>query len=123
MRLGEHINLKWNDVDIRSVTVTVYGKKREQSSIPLTEKLVKELAQYQVLCKQNFGELSEFVFVSDRKNGQLQVDSIKSIFKRLKEAMAFKDVRVSCHTFRHTFAHRMLINGFDVFTLQKNVST
>ncbi len=119
VRLGELINLKWNDVDFKSGTVTVYGKKREQSSIPLADKLVKELAEYQTFCRQQFDELSEYVFVSERKNEQLQVESIKSIFRRLKEAMGFKDVRLSCHTFRHTFAHRILMNGCDVFTLQK----
>ncbi|GGA11941.1 tyrosine recombinase XerC [Paenibacillus marchantiophytorum] len=119
VRLGELINLKWNDVDFKSGTITVYGKKREQSSIPLADKLIRELAEYQVFCKQHFKELSEYVFVSDRKNGKLAVDAVKSIFMRLKKAMAFKDVRLSCHTFRHTFAHRMLMNGCDIFTLQK----
>jgi integrase/recombinase XerD len=111
VRLGELINLKWNDVDFKSGIVTVYGKKREQSSIPLADKLVKELAEYQVFCRQHFKELSDF--------GQLAVDAVKSIFMRLKNAMGFTDVRLSCHTFRHTFAHRMLMNGCDIFTLQK----
>lgn len=119
VRLGELINLKWNDIDFRSGTVTVYGKKREQSSIPLTDKLIKELAEFQVFCRQHFKDLSEYVFTSDRKNGKLAIDGVKSIFKRLNEVMNFKDVRLSCHTFRHTFAHRMLMNGCDVFTLQK----
>ncbi|QOS80171.1 tyrosine-type recombinase/integrase [Paenibacillus sp. JNUCC31] len=119
VRLGELINLKWNDIDFKSGTVTVYGKKREQSSIPLTDKLIKELSEYQVFCRQTFKTLSEYVFTSDRKNEQLKVESVKSLFRRLKAAMNFKDVRLSCHTFRHTFAHRMLMNGCDVFTLQK----
>lgn len=119
VRLGELINLKWNDIDLRNGTVTVWGKKREQSSIPITDKMIKELAEYKVFCQQHFAELSIYVFTSDRKNGQLRVDAVKSIFKRLKEVMDFKDVRLSAHTFRHTFAHRMLMAGCDIFTLQK----
>ncbi|WP_410515085.1 tyrosine-type recombinase/integrase [Paenibacillus sp. BR2-3] len=120
VRLGELINMKWNDIDFKSGTITVYGKKREQSSIPLTDKLVKELAEFQVFCRQHFNSLSEYVFTSDRKNGKLSTDAVKSIFKRLKEAMNFKDeIRLSAHTFRHTFAMKMLMNGCDIFTLQK----
>jgi len=119
MRLGEMINLTWKDVDLTNGVVTVFGKKREKSSIPLTDKLAKELVDYHAFCKGHFGTLSEFVFVSDRKNGKLSIDAAKSIFRRMKLALDFKDVRLSAHTFRHTFAHRMLMNGCDVFTLQK----
>lgn len=119
MRLGEMINLQWSDIDFKSGTVTVWGKKREQSSIPMTEKLIKELSEYQVFCRQHFNELSQFVFTTDKHNKQMSVDGAKTIFRRLKKVMGFKDVRLSAHTFRHTFAHKMLMNGCDIFTLQK----
>lgn len=119
VRLGELINIRWRDINFIRGTITVWGKKREQSSIPLTDKLIKELSEYRVFCEQHYGELDDYVFTSDRKNRQLGVDAVKSIFKRLKEVMNFKDVKLSAHTFRHTFAHRMLMNGCDVFTLQK----
>lgn len=118
-RLGELINLRWNDVDIDNGVITVNGKKREKSSIPITGKLAQELMEYLAFCRMHFDTLSEFVFVSDRKNGKLSNDGMKSIFQRLQHAMCFTDVRLSAHTFRHTFAHRMLMNGCDVFTLQK----
>lgn len=118
MRLGELVNLKWNDIDFANGTVVVFGKKRQQSSIPITNKLVKELAEYRIFCEQEFGDLSPYVFVN-RQNKQLTTNAVKCIFKRLKKIMNFKDVRLSCHTFRHTFAHRFLQAGGDVFTLQK----
>jgi len=118
-RLGEMINLKWNDVDLINGVITVFGKKREQSSIPITEKLVKELSEFKIFSQKHFGELSDYVFPADRKNDKMSVDAAKSIFRQLKKDLAFRDVRLSAHTFRHTFAKRYLMAGGDLFSLQK----
>jgi len=118
IRLGELCNLTWKDVDLVSGTIIVFGKNRTQASIPITDKLVKELAEYKIFCQQHFHELSDHVFVN-KQNAPMTEDAVKNVFKRLKVIMNFKDVRLSAHTFRHTFAHRFLMNGGDVFTLQK----
>ncbi|GED25195.1 tyrosine recombinase XerC [Brevibacillus agri] len=118
VRLGEMVNLSWNEVDLKNGTIIVFGKKRQQSSIPITEKLIKELCEYRVYCEQTFGEVPQYVF-TDVEGKKLTDNAVKCVFKRLKEIMNFPDCRLSAHTFRHTFAHRMLMNGCDVFTLQK----
>ena len=118
MRLGELCNLKWSDIDLKNGLMLVYGKQRKYSSIPMADKLIKELCEYKIFCEREFNELSEHVFVS-RDNKKLSPNAIKCVFKRLKDIMNFSDVRLSAHTFRHTFAHRFLMNGGDVFTLQK----
>ncbi|WP_191565983.1 tyrosine-type recombinase/integrase [Metabacillus idriensis] len=118
IRLGELCNLTWKEVDLITGTIIVFGKNRSQASIPITDKLVKELAEYKVFCQQHFPELSDHVFVN-RENKILTEDAVKNVFKRLKAIMNFNDVRLSAHTFRHTFAHRFLMNGGDIFTLQK----
>lgn len=117
VRLGELISIKWSDVDIVHGSVSVYGKKREISSMPLAEKLCKELAEYRIYCEQHFKKIGMYVFSTDA-NTQLSVDACKSIFRRLKNVMNF-DVRLSCHSFRTTFAVRCIQNGMDVFTLQR----
>lgn len=118
VRLGELINLRWKDINFESSIVTVIGKKRDYSSVPMSEKLRKELREYKIFCERYFKEIPEYVF-TDNQGGQLTDNAIKNMFKRLKGIMNFKDVRLSCHTFRHTFAHRCLMAGMDVFTLQK----
>ncbi|UMZ73103.1 tyrosine-type recombinase/integrase [Natranaerofaba carboxydovora] len=117
-RLGELTNLRWRDIDFINYTITFYGKKREYSSIPMTEKLKKELLEYKAYCERTFDKLSDYVF-TNRENKKLTDNAVKCIFKRLKKVMNFKDVRLSCHTFRHTFAVNMIKNNCDVFTLQK----
>lgn len=119
IRLGELCNLKWEDVQFKYNTITVIGKKREQSSIPITDKLVKELAEYRLYCEQEFEQLSDYVFVSKRSNDRLSEQAVKCMFKRLKKALNFKNVRLSAHTFRHSYCHRLLMAGCDTLTLQK----
>lgn len=118
VRLGELVNLKWKDINFQHDTISVFGKKREQSSIPMTDKLKKELAEYRIFSEQTFGKISDYVF-TNADNEQLTPNAVKCVFKRLKDIMNFKDVRLSAHTFRHTFAHRSLMAGMDIFTLQR----
>jgi integrase/recombinase XerD len=112
-RLGETVALRWKDVDLIHQVITVTGKKRVASSIPMTDKLKQEFMEYRLFIEQYFGYLPEAVFV-DRNGNQLTDNAIKLIFKRLQKIMNFKDVRLSPHTFRHTAAHRMLVNGASI---------
>lgn len=117
-RLGETVNLRWSDVDLHNQVITVTGKKRMASSIPMTDRLKQEFLEYRLFNEQYFKEIPEYVF-TDRDGKQLTDNAVKCIFKHLKQAMNFKSVRLSCHTFRHTAAHRMLMAGADVGTIQK----
>lgn len=118
IRRGEIINLKWSDVDFINQSISVFGKSRRKDTIPITEKLAKELAAYKTFCKQHWGDLSDFVFVK-RDNNQITENALMLIFKYLGNKMNFKDVRVSAHTFRHTFCHRLAMSGMSAFAIQK----
>jgi Site-specific recombinase XerD len=78
--------------------------------------LIKELSEYKIFCEQHFGNLG-FVFPK-RNNKQMHPDSVKTFFKRLGQIMNF-GIRVSAHSFRHTFAVMCIRNGMDAFTLQR----
>lgn len=118
MRRKEIVNLKWVDIDFENLSLFVFGKNRKKESIPITEKLAKELSAYRVFCERYFNSLGEYVFVNIR-NKQMTGNSIMLVFQNLAKKMNFKDVRVSCHTFRHTFCHRLAISGMSAFAIQK----
>jgi integrase/recombinase XerD len=118
IRRGEIVSLKWSDVDFVNQSISVFGKTRRKETIPITEKLAKELSAYQSFCKQYWKDLSEFVFVK-RDNEQLTENAIMLVFKYLGQKMNFKDIRVSAHTFRHTFCHRLAMSGMSAFAIQK----
>lgn len=117
MRLGELCNLKWQDIDFKNNVIILYGKKRSQSSIPMVDKLRSELAEYKAYVESVFESACDHVF-TNRFNKPLSPDGAKNVFKTLRQAMNFKDVRLSAHTFRHTFAVNMVMAGADAFTVQ-----
>lgn len=118
VRRGELINVKWSDIDFINNKIVVFGKARKQRAIPMNEKLKSELLDWKAFCEKYFGFLPDFVFV-ERTGKQLTSNSVKLVFKRLKQKMNFKDVRLSPHTFRHTFAKNWIMAGGDVFSLQR----
>lgn len=62
--------------------------------------------------------MSKYVFVK-RDNTQLTENALTLIFRYLGQKMNFKDVRVSAHTVRQTFCHRLAMSGMSAFAIQK----
>lgn len=118
LRLSELCNLKWSDIDFQNLSISVFGKNRKRETIPTTEKIIKELSSYKVFCEQYFGNLHENVF-TNLKNQPLTPNAVKNIFKRLAKIMNFKDVRLSAHTFRHSFCQKCIQSGMSTFAVQR----
>lgn len=119
LRRTELCHLKWSDIDLEDKTIAVLGKGGRFDTIPITDKLIKELASYKVYCEQFFGDrMNEYVF-TNRYAKQLTGNAVQNIFKRLAKVMNFRDVRLSSHTFRHTFCQRCIQSGMSTFAIQK----
>lgn len=119
IRLSELCSLKWSDVDFTNQSISVYSTKtRQHDTIPATDKLMKELASYKVYCEQKFEVLNEHVYTNN-KNQPLTANAVQNVFKRLAKIMNFKDVRLTAHTFRHSFCQRCIQSGMSTFAVQK----
>ncbi|MGE8004168.1 tyrosine-type recombinase/integrase [Lysinibacillus sp. NPDC093216] len=116
IRLGEMQGLRWSDVT--NSYITVFGKGRKSETVPLSKKVYEELMDWKKYQEKYFNSNIEYIFV-DRSGVQLSYEACKGIFKGLQSALGFKDVRLSAHTFRHTFAQRYLLAGGDPFSLQR----
>ncbi|MEG1914952.1 MAG: tyrosine-type recombinase/integrase [Acidaminococcaceae bacterium] len=121
LRKGE-TGLRLSDIDMVTGFITVIGKGDKERVIPISNGLTRTLKMYlrkreeylQEHCKS-----SGYVFVSTRGGG-LSSSALNNIFRVLKESLGLpKDKRVSAHIWRHTFAKSFLLNGGDIFTLQK----
>lgn len=118
LRRREIRELKWCDIDIANCSMNVFGKNRQYETVFLTEKLIKEIAVYKTFCRQHFGCEKEYVFLN-RDGTPISEWAIAQLFDNLRLKMNFENVRVSPHTFRHTFCHRLAMSGMPAFAIQK----
>lgn len=119
IRLSELCSLKWSDINFKDKSISVYSTKtRKNETIPATDKLIKELASYKVYCEQEFQKLNSHVY-TNRLNQPLTANAVQNVFKRLAKVMNFKDVRLTAHTFRHSFCQRCIQSGMSTFAVQR----
>ena len=81
--------------------------------IPLSNKLNKILIEY---IEYRGNKLDEYLFCSIYGN-KLKSSSINSAIRKYNLSRGVK--KTSIHIFRHTFAKKWILNGGDVFRLQK----
>ena len=57
----------------------------------------------------------------ERSGEPLKIDAVGGLLDRVKKASGIEGVRVSAHTFRHTFAKFYLQRGGEVFKLSREM--
>lgn len=121
IRRTELLNLMVYDVDLDSRLLVVTGKGDKMREIPITPRLIRIIKQYMSMRKtwlvKNKTDCN-YLFIS-RYGRRLSQDGLKEVFRELKDSLNLEGRRLSPHTWRHTFAKNFLVNGGNIFTLQK----
>jgi len=113
-RLKTLVNLKWSDIDFHNDMIRLTTlKNRKQQLIPLSTTLKNVLKEYRTYRK---GEEEDFVFCH-QYGSQIQRASVESAIQRYNNQRGVK--KRGIHLFRHTFAKLWILNGGDIFRLQK----
>lgn len=122
LRVSELCNIKCNDVMFDFDIITIIGKRDKERTIPISPNLKKLLWKYFVeranYIKEYSYNNSHYFFITRTAN-RMKRDNIEQIFLQVKKDYNITGKRFSAHTFRNTFAKTYLLNGGDVFTLQK----
>ncbi|MBU8715453.1 tyrosine-type recombinase/integrase [Brevibacillus parabrevis] len=115
IRIAEAEALKVTDIRWRDRIMVVYGKGRKERMVPFQKTLEKHLKEYVTIR----GALDhDYVFVNI-DNGPQKKRAMQDEIRKIGLEAGLRGVRVSPHTFRHTFAKIYIMNGGDVFSLQK----
>ena len=113
MRITEALNICRNDTSSTCIKIT--GKGNKERIVPIGQTCYKVLNEY-LQAVANL-PLESPVFISVYDNPFTR-DQVGKRFKQYGLKAGITGVRVSPHTFRHTFAKLYLLNGGDMFTLQ-----
>ncbi|MBM0064754.1 tyrosine-type recombinase/integrase [Alkalicoccobacillus gibsonii] len=116
IRRRELVDIRWSDIDFQAKSIQIFGKKQQIESVPIANKLEKELAEYRIFC--DYKELkSEYLF-STLAGNKLSDEAISCLFKKLNKKMDF-DYSLSCHKLRHFFCYKLIRSGMSTYSVQK----
>lgn len=116
LRLSEITGLKLQDVDWKLNTVKVMGKGSKERVVPFGRNARKALNDYMGRRGDTPGD--EHLFLNEFADG-LSNKGFQDALRRYGTQAGVTGVRVSPHTFRHTFAVNWVRNSGDVFHLQR----
>lgn len=113
-RLSSALGLKIGDLDFKNQLIHVRKvKNRKEQIIPMSDTLCKVLREY---LRYRKGTDDDYVFCNTRggKGDNRTYEDMLANYNRKRGVE-----KTSAHLYRHTFAKRWILNGGDIFRLQK----
>ena len=113
-RISTAVNILIGDLDFDNGVITLQKtKNRKKQVIPMGTTLQTVLKEYLLIR----GGTSEDYVICTQYGEKLAVHSLQSSIKRYNHHRGIE--RTSLHAFRHSFARDWILNGGDVFRLQR----
>ena len=122
LRKGEMLQLNLSDLYLDVDLMKVNGKGNKERYIPISPVLHRIIFIYlkkrkEFLKENNMSDNGAFIISCT--GYRLTKGGLGNVFATLKKSKQQWASRVSAHTWRHTFAKFFLLNGGDLFSLQK----
>lgn len=121
IRRSELTSLLLYDVDLQINCLRIVGKGNKERLVPISRSLRHIIKRYLVKRGEYLTKRDKVTsaFLINANGEQLTASGINRLFRIVRESNAKWSTRVSAHTFRHTFAKYYLLNGGDIFSLQR----
>lgn len=118
LRINEALSLTEEQIDFRQLTLYVpsqIAKNRKNREIPMSREVAKRLRQLLDETRSYFGDSSQLFM--NAYGDDFSADAFRRRLNRMKKTLNIP--RLHPHMFRHTFARNYILNGGDLFTLQR----
>ncbi len=117
IRVSELVNIKIKDIDKYQQTIKILGKGSKERIVLYGSRCDDLLKKY-FNVRSNFIKNSIDYLILSKTGKQINVREIRNIINRISNSCGI-DMKISPHTFRHTFATHMLNEGADLRSVQK----
>lgn len=116
MRLSELISLKGNSINKILKTVKVQGKRNKERLIPIGEKTLIALEEYDYFKSKEMSAYDDWLIITNKGHKAYPKMIYRIVYNALDKITKGKR---SPHTLRHSFATHMLNNGADLNTIKE----
>ena len=121
LRAQELVDIKLQEIDYVNRTILIHGKGSKDRIVPVHETAIETLQEYIMQARPNLAvkskKDSDFVFLNYRGN-QVTNRGINLILDKELEHQA-STLKISPHSFRHSFATHLINNGVDLRVVQE----
>lgn len=120
LRVSELTNIELDDVNLVEGYIKIRcGKGNKERFVPIGSLVQKSIWKYINHHRpQPITQRVKRLFLCDY-GIPLTKSGVQQMVRRYGKQANITGVRISCHTFRHTFAKKYLVNGGDIFSLQR----
>ena len=119
LRVSELVNIEIEDVSLPEGHVKIrHAKGARERFVPIGSVVQKHLWRYINMHRRPMTDRITRLFLSET-GLPLTKSGIQQMLRRCGRQAGLNGVRCSPHTFRHTFAKNYLLNGGDIFSLQR----
>lgn len=113
-RISSILNIKIGDLDFDNALIQVnITKNRKAQIVPMSATLATVLQEYLVYRK---GEVTDYLFCNSFGD-KADIRTFQTMLAKYNNSRGV--TKTSAHLYRHTFAKKWILNGGDIFRLQK----
>lgn len=118
VRVSELVNIRLSDIDLNERIIKVLGKGSKERIVIFNNHTKKAIDIYLNDGYHIFNKVNSGYLILNKDGNKLSERYVRNIINKLV-INAGLDIKISPHTFRHTFATDMLEDGSDLMTVKE----
>lgn len=117
-RIGEVVNIKCQDVDLNGGEIKVLGKGNKERIVYINEHTIDALNEYIYSAREVLKKEDEDYLFLNHLGTKLTDRGVREIINQIIKKSSL-NLKVTPHTFRHSFATMLLSEGCDLKSVQE----